>query len=48
MADLAQCGSKCVVKNPGKSGRMYLVDDKIFRYRDGHYEQGCEVEEHVV
>ena len=32
-------------KNPGKSGRMYLVDDKVFRYRNGHYEQGCDVEE---
>ena len=43
----SECGShpKCVVKNPGKSGRMYLVDDKVFRYHDGHYEQGCGVEE---
>ena len=24
---------------------MYLVDDKVFRYRNGHYEQGCDVEE---
>ena len=24
---------------------MYLVDDKVFRYRDCHYEQGCDVEE---
>ena len=24
---------------------MCLVDDKVFRYRDCHYEQGCDVEE---